>query len=109
MHRIWEFGRSYLLWLISAGLGLVDVLAARGMLRGLAVRLGATRWSLPIIDKFTFIALAIIWVVLILLCESYYQKASIVGIGCLMRRFFRVLAVELGCLALVVLLTLLAV
>lgn len=107
LSKIWRFGGSYILWLISAALGLVDILAFRTVVRVVAFRLGADRWSLPAIDKFVFLGLGIAWLVLIYICEHLYQQDAAIGMSRLVRRFAWVTGIEVGILVLAFILPLL--
>jgi hypothetical protein len=100
VRKIWREGGSYLLWLISAALGVADLLVARTLLRAVAFELGADRWSLPAIDKFGFVALGIVWLALVYVCEARYQKDAAVGMDRLVRRFAWVTGFEVGFLVL---------
>ncbi len=98
--QVWRSIAPYLLWLASSALGVADLLAARSLLRAVAFRWGADRWSLPAIEKFGFVALGIAWLALVYLCEALYQKDAATSMGQLMRRFAWVTSVEVGLLAL---------
>ena len=98
--KIRREGGSYLLWLISAALGVADMLVARTVLRAVALKLGADRWSLPAIEKFGILALGIVWLALVYVCEARYQKDAAVGMDRLVRRFAWVTGVEIGFLVL---------
>jgi len=100
LSKIWRFGGAYILWLITAALGLLDILAARVVVRAVAFQLGADRWSLPAIEKFAFLALGIVWLVLVYLCEHLYQQDVAISMSRLMRRFARVTGIEVGILVL---------
>jgi hypothetical protein len=100
VRKIWQFGGLYLLWLVSAALGVADLLVARTVLGAAAFELGADRWSLPAIEKFGFLALGIVWLVLVYVCEALYQKDAAVGMGRLVRRFAWVTSIEVGFLVL---------
>ncbi len=98
--KLWRSGGPYLLWLTSAALGAADLLVARTLLRAVAFRMGADRWSLPAIEKFSFVAFGIAWLVLVYLCEALYQRDALMGMDRLMRRFAWVTGVEVGFLVL---------
>lgn len=100
VRKVWRFGGLYLLWLISAALGVADMLVARIVLRAVAFELGADRWSLSAIEKFGFLALGIVWLALVYVCEARYQKDAAVGMGRLVRRFAWVMGIEVGFLVL---------
>jgi len=100
MRKIWQFGGLYLLWLMSAALGVADLFVARTLLRAVAVALGADQWSLPAIEKFGFLALGILWLALVYVCEALYQKDAAVSMGRLVRRFAWVTGIEVGFLVL---------
>lgn len=100
VRKIWREGGSYLLWLISATLGVADLLVARTVLRVVALKLGADRWSLPAIEKFGISALGIFWLALVYVCEARYQKDAAVGMDRLVRRFAWVTGFEVGFLVL---------
>jgi len=100
VRKIWQFGGLYLLWLISAALGVADLLVARTLLRAVAFALGADRWSLPAIERFGFLAFGIFWLALVYVCEAIYEKDAAVGMGRLVRRFAWVAGFEVGFLVL---------
>ena len=100
LRKIWQFGGLYLLWLGSAALGVADLLVARTVLRVVAFALGADHRSLLAVDKFGFVALGIVWLALVYVCEALYQKAAAVGMGRLVRRFAWVTGIEIGFLVL---------
>lgn len=100
IRKVWRAGSPYLLWLISAALGVADLLVARTLLRAVAFALGADRWSLPSIEKFGFLALGLLWLVMVYVVEALYQKDAAVGMGRLMRRFAWVTGIEVAFLAL---------
>jgi len=100
VRKIWRFGGLYLLWLISAALGVADLFVARTVLRAVAFALGADQWSLPAIEKFGLLALGLLWLALVYVCEDLYQKADAVGMGRLVRRFAWVTGIEVGFLIL---------
>ena len=98
--KMWRFGGFYLLWLVSAGLGVVDTLVAWTVVQAVAIKLGANRWSLPAVRNFSIVALGILWLVLVYVCEARYRKDAAVGMGRLARRFAWVTGIEVGFLAL---------
>ncbi len=100
VRKLWRLAAPYLLWLISAALGVVDLLVARTLLRAVAFALGADQWLLPAIEKFGFLALGLIWLALVYVCEALYQKDAGMGMSQLLRRFAWVTGVEAGFLAL---------
>lgn len=100
VRKIWQFGGLYLLWLMSAALGVADLFVARTLLRAMAVALGADQWSLPAIEKFAFLALGLLWLALVYVCEAVYQRDAAVGMGRLVRRFAWVTGIEVGFLIL---------
>jgi hypothetical protein len=100
VRKIWRTGGSYLLWLISAALGVADMLVARTVLRAVALELGADRWSLPAIEKFGILALGIVWLALVYVCEARYEKDAAIGMDRLLRRFAWVTGFEVGFLVL---------
>jgi hypothetical protein len=100
LRKIWQVGGYYLLWLISAALGVADMLVARMFLRAVAVELGADEFSLPAVEKFGFVALGVIWLALVYLCEALYERGAAVGMGRLLRRFAWVTGFEVAFLVL---------
>ncbi|MCS7222632.1 MAG: hypothetical protein RML36_15140 [Anaerolineae bacterium] len=98
--RIWRSGGPYLLWLVSTALGVADLLVARTLLRAVAFRLDADRWTLPTIEKFGFVALGLAWLALVYICEALYQKDAAVSTSRLVRRFAWVTGVQIGFLIL---------
>jgi len=65
----------YTLWIITAGLGFLCLTSARNLCISILYAFSANRWVAPVIDKFTFLALGILWLVLVIFTESYYREA----------------------------------
>ena len=100
VRKIWRFGGFYLLWLVSAALGVADLLVARTLLRAVAFELGADPFSLPAIEKFGVLALGLLWLALVYVCEARYRKDAAVGMSRLLWRFAWVTGIEVGFLVL---------
>lgn len=94
--KIWQFTGLYILWLISSALGVVDLMALRLVVRTGAVALGADMWTLPAIEKFAFLFMAIICTAFIFWCEYFYRKALNIGMKQLMRVFAQVTGIQIG-------------
>jgi hypothetical protein len=78
------------LWVVTMGLGVVDLLVGRRLILEVAIALGANPWAHGAIDKFGFLILGIVWLIMIYLVEYYYRRAAELGLRKLLRRFFLV-------------------
>lgn len=94
--KIWQFTGLYILWLISSALGIVDLMALRLVIRTAAVALGANMWTLPAIEKFAFLFLAIVCTAFIFWCEYFYRKALDISMKQLIRVFAQITAIQIG-------------
>ena len=94
---------SYVLWLVTAALGIVGILIGRGLLMEIAYALGVNPWTRSAIDKFGVIILGVGWLILTYTAEAYYRKAAGVNIYELLRCFAAVTGsqIALGGLAFV--------
>jgi hypothetical protein len=94
--KIWQFTGLYILWLISSALGIVDLMALRLVIRTVAIALGAGMWTLPAIEKFAFLFLAIVCMVFIFWCEYLYRKALNISLKQLIRLFAQIAGIQIG-------------
>lgn len=96
VNKIWQFTGLYILWLISSALGIVDLMALRLVVRTVAVALGADMWTLPAIEKFSFLFFAVVCTGFIFWCEYFYRKALNMGMKQLIRLFAQITAIQIG-------------
>lgn len=66
----------YLLWLVTAALGILDVLVARTLILEIAHSSGLNPWAFAAVDKFGLILLGVGWIILVYLWEARYRKAA---------------------------------
>ncbi len=83
----------YVLWMITAGLGLLCMLTARSLSVSLIYVFSTNMWMASVIDKFVFLALGIALLAFIIFTEFYYRGAVLKNI--LRKRFFLVTSIEL--------------
>lgn len=86
----------YALWFITGALGLLDLVVARRVLLEVHFALRVNPWALAAVDKFGLLILGITWLVLFLLCESWYQRAAALSLGRLLKRFAAVTGAQIG-------------
>lgn len=98
---------SYVLWLVTAALGVVDILIARRLLLESAVALNVNPWAHSAIDKFGLVILGIGWLILTYAAEAYYRKAVAENIRKLLRYFAVVTVSQIAFGGLAILATLL--
>ncbi len=89
----------YVLWFITGALGLLDLLVARRVLVEVHFALRMNPWTLAAVDKFGLLILAIIWLVLVLLCEDWYRGVAALSLNRLLKRFAVVMGAQVGFLA----------
>jgi hypothetical protein len=77
----------YILWFVTAALGIGDILLARNLLLEIAIALHVNPWTHGAIDKFGLIILGIGWLILTWVVEAYYRKAAGENIRKLLRYF----------------------
>jgi len=78
---------SYVLWLITAAVGILTLLVARQLILEIAYALNVNPWAHGAIDKFGLLIFAIVWIILTYGTEAYYSKAAAVSLRKLLRRF----------------------
>lgn len=83
----------YGLWIITAGLGFLCLTSARNLCISILYAFSANMWVAPAIDKFTFLALGILWLILVIFTESYYREALLKKI--LWKHFSLITTIEL--------------
>ncbi len=103
----WRTGSSYILWLITSALGLFDFYIAWGVLRLVAVRLGADQWTLPLVQRCGMLILAVLWIVLFFWIEAWYRRLAQKNMGGLIRAFAWITGGQVGFLGLAYMVTLL--
>ncbi|MBV7333412.1 hypothetical protein KFU94_35290 [Chloroflexi bacterium TSY] len=90
----WEIARqlaiSYTFWLITCAIGVLNFITLRPAIRSFAVVLGADRWTLPAIERFSIIFMGIGVLVFILWYENRYRTEMRRGFRHLLRLFGRV-------------------
>ena len=90
----WTYGiLAHLLWITTAGLGFLCLISARNLPLLILHAFSASRWVAPAVDKFIFLVLAILLLVLVIFAEYYYREA--VPKNILWKRFFFVTSIEL--------------
>jgi len=97
---------SFLLWLISLALVILDVFVARGLLMRIA---GLTRWNMWVlgaIDRFGFFIIGIVGFCFALFFEYYYRRGAKKGL--LWKRFGIVTIAQLALLVVAYLASLLS-
>jgi hypothetical protein len=105
MRQALAYALCYLMWAVSAALGVLAMIFSRGLLVSVFALTPANRWILSAVDKFGLILLGLAWLVFVIAVESYYRNG--VDGGDLARRFGLVTAVELSVTALAYVLPLL--
>jgi len=78
---------SYILWLITAGTGILTLLVARQLLLEIVYALNVDPWAHGAIDKFGLLIFAMVWIVLTYGTEAYYRNAAEISLRKLLRRF----------------------
>ena len=89
---IWSYVACYLLWAVTALLGLLDFAAARMWLQEGYVLLGLSPWGFAAARNFGLILFALAWLGGVLYAEAYYRDG--VAKRRLWRRFGKVTAVQ---------------
>ena len=82
---IWSYVACYLLWAVTALLGLLDLAAARMWLQDGYVLLGLSPWGFAAARNFGLILFALAWLGGVLYAEAYYREG--VAKRTLWRRF----------------------
>ena len=75
MRQILPYFSCYLLWVITAALGFLNLIAVRKLF---LLILGATSvnpWATRAAGRFSFVILGIIWLVLVIFSEYYYRDS----------------------------------
>lgn len=82
------FGAAcYVLWFVTAAVGIACILIARRLLLEIAIALNVNPWTHGAIDKFGLVILGIGWLILTWVVEAYYRKAAAENIRKLLRYF----------------------
>lgn len=76
-----------ILWLVTAALGVADLLIGRRLLLEIAYALDVNPWAHSAIDKFGFLFLGICWLISVYVIEYIYGKAAKLGLRKLLRSF----------------------
>jgi len=58
----------------GAGLGFLCLISARNLSLLVFYAFSTSRWVAPAVDKFTFLILAVLWLVLVIFTEYYYRE-----------------------------------
>lgn len=74
---IWSYVACYLLWLITAAVGLLDLFAARTWLHQGYVLLGLNPWGFAAARNFGLILFAMAWIGGVLYAEAYYRDGVV--------------------------------
>jgi len=96
----WGVVLSYLLAAVTGIVGVVLWLLGRSLVLKLLQSSAISHWAWGAIDKFSFLLLAIAWLVLVLVSRNYYERGS--QKGKLWPRFLRVFGGEAVVLLVVV-------
>jgi len=94
MGQILAYVLCYVFWIVSVALGVLDMILIRELLGRLSVLLTADIWVSAVVDKFSLLVVGLAWLVFAIASEDYYRKG--VGGGQMVKRFGRVMAVELA-------------
>jgi hypothetical protein len=78
---------SYILWFITAALGILDVLIIRRLLLEIALVLDVNPWAYGAVDKFGLLILGIGWIILTYGAEAYFRRAAAISLHKLLRSF----------------------
>lgn len=87
---------SYLLWLVTAGLGIVTLLIARTLILETADALGINPWAHGAIDKFGLLILGVVWIILVYAIEAHYRNSAAVSLRKLLRSFLLVTGTQIA-------------
>ena len=98
--QVTGFVAATTLWLVSAAVGVLDLLVARELVMELVYGLNVNPWAHGAIDKFAFFIFGIVWLILVYVVEHFYRKAADVSLRKLLRTFARVTVSQLGFAAL---------
>jgi hypothetical protein len=93
MRETLSYGACYVLWAVSAGLGVLDVMILRSLLQRLSLVAGVNPWVFGAITNFGTFLFGLAWIAFAVAVESYYRTGA--GEGNLIRRFGRVIVAEL--------------
>jgi len=63
------------LWVVTAALGFLDLIAARNLSLTIMAAVSLSRWVAPAVDKFIFLGLGIVWLALVIFTEYYYRDS----------------------------------
>ena len=75
MRQILPYLLCYLLWVITAALGFLNLIAARRLLLLILAATLVNPWAIRAVEKFSFVILGIIWLVLVIFSEYYYRDS----------------------------------
>lgn len=75
MRQTLPYFLCYLLWVITGALGFLNLIAARKLYLVILTILSVNPWAVRAADKFIFIFLGIIWLVLVIFSEYYYRDS----------------------------------
>ena len=98
MSRTWSYVLGYVLWIVSAALGVLDMFVCWGLFMRVFTLTSANRRVLAAADRFAILFLGLIGLAFVIFCEHYYREG--VEKNVLWRRFGLVTAAELFLLVL---------
>lgn len=75
MRKILPYILAYLLWIVTAALGFLDLIMARKLCLTLMAMISFNRWVAGAVDKFSFLIFGIIWLILVIFSEYYYRRS----------------------------------
>ena len=75
MRQTLPYFLCYFLWVITVALGFLNLIAARGLYLVILAAASFNPWAARAADKFIFIFLGIIWLVLVIFSEYYYRDS----------------------------------
>lgn len=101
---VWSYVACYLLWLVTAAVGLLDFAVARQWLHEGYVLLGLRPWGFAAARNFGLVLFALAWLGGVLYAEAYYRDG--VAKRKLWKRFVAITTVQVIPLALTLALTL---
>ena len=77
----------YLLWFATCALIYPHFIFLPNAIKSVAVAVGADQWTLPAVHRFAIFFLMIPSVIFIFWTETWYRRASKIGLGRLLRAF----------------------
>ena len=93
------------MWFLAMAVGVIGMVVARRLIMELATALRVDPWAHGAIDKFGFLTLGILWLIMIYLVENWLSKAATAGLKPLVRRFLIIVGVLAASIAAAALIT----